>query len=102
MNRGAEQGDPVGPIYCAVVLTLVLDRAKSKLDSTGINITDVWYMDDGQVVCEPGDVEPVLRAINDEASKVGLARGRETGVKTVFSLIGLTEYVSVFFFSSVL
>ena len=63
-------------------------------------------MDDGQVVCEPGDVEVVLRTIDDEAFKVGLARGRGTSAKTVCRLMGssiektrvgtawYTEYVS--------
>ena len=45
-------------------------------------------MDDGQIVCEPGDVEAVLRTIDDEASKVGLTCGRGTNAKTICRQIG--------------
>ena len=87
-NRGAEQGDPLGPIYCAVVLALVLDQSKAKLDALGVSVSDVWYMDDGQVVCQPMHVDLVLRTIDEIALKVGLVRGRGENAKTVCRLIG--------------
>ena len=30
-NRGAEQGDPMGPIYCALVLAQVVARTRDAL-----------------------------------------------------------------------
>ena len=33
-NRGVEQGDPLGSIYCALVLAEVMIRTRDRLDRT--------------------------------------------------------------------
>ena len=75
-DRGAEQGDPLGPIYCAVVLGHVMEKARLPLEGDGITLSDVWYLDDGQIFCDPSDADSILRTSDDESSKVGLERGR--------------------------
>ena len=49
---GDEQGDPLGPVYCAVVLSLILGIVRTSLRSRGIVFADVWYMDGGQIICQ--------------------------------------------------
>ena len=90
-DRGAEQGDPLGPVYCAAVLSIVLNRARLRLENDGISIADVWYMDDGQLICQPHEVEQVMRTIDEEAALVGAERGRREDAKTVCSLLGSEE-----------
>ena len=57
-DRGAEQGDPLGSLYCGLVLLLVMRRVRERLPSVapaGVTprFVDLWYMDDGQVLMEP-------------------------------------------------
>ena len=49
VDRGAEQGDPLGSVYCALVIADVLDLVRERLRERGIHAFDVWYMDDGQI-----------------------------------------------------
>ena len=86
-DRGAEQGDPLGPVYCAVVLLSVLGRVRTILETHGVVVADAWYMDDGQLICQPYHADLVLRTLDDEASKVGVERGRGDAAKTVCRLI---------------
>ena len=87
-NRGAEQGDPLGPVFCAVVLAKVIDATKDRLESANIFFKDVWYMDDGQVLCHPRHADQVVRVFDEEAAKVGAKRGVGADAKTVCRLIG--------------
>ena len=47
IDRGAKQGDPLGPIYCALVLARVAAAARETVGDAGIHIFDVWCLDDG-------------------------------------------------------
>ena len=87
-DRGAKQGDPLGPVYCAAVLSIVMNRVRSRLENDGISIADVWYMDDGQLLCRPHEVDQVMRTIDEEAAHVGAERGRGEDAKTVCRLLG--------------
>ena len=87
-DRGAEQGDPLGPIYCAVVISKILEKTRGKLEERGIVLADVWYMDDGQLFCDPGDTDPILRTIDEVSLLVGLERGRGGRAKSVCRLVG--------------
>ena len=78
IDRGAEQGDPLGPVYCALVLARVAMRTREALDVQGIPFFDVWYLDDGQIVCHPEHVDAVLRALDAEAARVGAVRATGT------------------------
>ena len=81
-NRGAEQDDPHGPVFCAVVLAKVVDATKDRLERAGISFKDVWYMEDGQVLCHPGHADEVVRVFDGEAAKVGAKRGIGADAKT--------------------
>ena len=48
-------------------------------------------MDDGQIFCEPADVDTILRTIDEENIKNGLERGRGVKVKSVCRLVGPAE-----------
>ena len=46
-DRGAEQGDPLGPAYCGLVLADVLAQVRQDLGAAADQILDMWFMDDG-------------------------------------------------------
>eukprot|EP00973_Karenia_brevis_P032073 4424818-Karenia_brevis.AAC.1 len=91
-DRGAEQGDPLGPLQCALVLGDVASEARESISSisrdTGGRLLDAWYMDDGQVLCSPSLVDPFLRAPDNKAKEVGATRGQGPDVKRVARLVG--------------
>jgi len=115
IDRGAEQGDPLGSLYCALVLADVLSRTRSRLateraeqGATSASFWDAWFMDDGQLICEPSLVDPLLRILDDELAKVGATRGwrdpqsrsesggdhLQTKVKSVARLVGCAAAVA--------
>ena len=52
-DRGAEQGDPLGPAYCALTLIRCAQAGRAAVEAVGGWVWDAWYMDDGQVVLPP-------------------------------------------------
>jgi hypothetical protein len=91
VDRGAEQGDPLGPIYCALVLLQVAERARATLlgnQGDPIHLFDAWYLDDGQYVSAPMDAGAVLRVLDEEADKVGAFRSRGEAAKSAARLVG--------------
>ena len=88
IDRGAEQGDPLGSIYCALVLADVMDIVRAKLDAKSICAFDFWYMDDGQIFCDARYVDTVLQTLDEVAAEVGAARGRGSDAKSVVRLLG--------------
>ena len=103
-DRGAEQGDLIGPMYCAVVLAMVVHRARTRLglaagaedhgERAAVEFFDAWYMDHGQVFCDLPDADAVLRAMDVEAAEVGAVRGRGRDIKSVARLVGPGELVA--------
>ena len=47
VDRGAEQGDPLGPLYCALTLLDCAAAARAACKRAGFWCWDAWYMDDG-------------------------------------------------------
>ena len=47
VDRGAEQGDPLGPAYCGFVLADVVEAAVASMGGHAKSLLDVWYMDGG-------------------------------------------------------
>jgi hypothetical protein len=88
IDRGAEQGDPMGPIYCALVLARVAARARAACSAQGTEFFDAWYLDDGQLICRPSHADAVLRALDFEAGRVGAVRAAGTEAKSVARLLG--------------
>ena len=62
MDRGAEQGDPVGGIEAASALLGALEGAESELGGLGVAFFDTWYLDDGQLFCLVDDADMVLKS----------------------------------------
>ena len=93
VDRGAEQGDPLGSLYCGLVLAGVMRRVRERLVASappGVtpNCFDLWYMDDGQVFLEPALADTFLALLDDELAMVGATRGEGDDVKSVAKLIG--------------
>ena len=66
----------------------MLGRVRSILETHGIVVSDAWYMDDGQIICQSDHADLIFRTLNAEASKVGVEHGRGTSAKTVCRLFG--------------
>lgn len=88
VDRGAEQGDPLGPVYCALVLAKVLRRTRESLAARGVPIFDAWFLDDGQLVCRHSDTDTVLRTLDAEAARVGAVRATGKDSKSVARVVG--------------
>ena len=49
VDRGAEQGDPLGSVYYALVLADAPEIVRERLRAKGVDIFDFWSVDDGPV-----------------------------------------------------
>ena len=87
VDRGAEQGDPLGPAYCGFVLADVVEAAVASMGGHAKSLLDVWYMDDGQVFLPPCLVDPFLRALDVELERIGATRGSGPDVKSTARLL---------------
>ena len=99
VDRGAEQGDPLGSLYCGLVIAMVMERTRERLGVERPDLAefaDAWYMDDGQLVCAPEAVDDVLRVLDEEFDKVGATRGRGQNAKSVARLVGPADKVQEF------
>ena len=94
IDRGAEQGDPLGSVYCALVIADVLEIVRDRLREKGIQVFDVWYMDDGQIFCDPEHVGEVLRTLDELSLEVGAVRGRGDNAKSVVRILGTDAAIS--------
>ena len=102
-NRGAEQGDSSGFLFCGIVLMDVVgctrERMRANLGIDSDIFFDVWYMDDGQVVLDPTHVHLFLQLFDEELQKVGATRGSiEPGgdaneLKSVAKLVGSPDSI---------
>jgi len=100
-NRGAEQGDPLGSLFCGLVIAKVVCKVRDRMSNDdqvpeGVSrqFFDAWFMDDGQVVLEPGAVDTFLRLLDEELLAVGATRGTGPDVKSVARLVGSAEAVT--------
>ena len=96
MDRGAEQGDPLGSLYCGLTIGKVMARTRQRLqEELGAQpaVADAWFMDDGQIFCKPELVDDLLRILDEELAKVGATRGEGEGVKSVARLVGPSAVV---------
>ena len=65
-DRGAEQGDPLGPAYCGLTLIRCAEAGRAAVAAAGGWVWDAWYMDDGQVLLPPTFAACYLRAFDAE------------------------------------
>ena len=87
-DRGAEQGDPLGPVYCAAVLIRVAAQARAAVESEGGWVWDCWFMDDGQVFLPPQSARVYLAAFDAALAEVGGTRVADGEFKSVARLCG--------------
>ena len=76
VDRGAEQGDPLGPMYCGLVLAKIRRDVAERManEAPHVKFSDLWYMDDGQVFIAPEGVETYLRFLDEALKRVGATR----------------------------
>ena len=87
-NRGAEQGDPLGPVYCALTLLGVASAARDAVVARGGWSWDAWFMDDSQVCLPPSYVDDFLSAFDAKLSDVGGTRVTSGTFKSTARLCG--------------
>ena len=95
IDRGAEQGNPLGPIYCALTLARMMSKVRATLQQGGVGFFDAWFMDDGQLVCQPDVADRLLRVIDAEAARIGASRATGVEAKSVARLVGAEEAVTL-------
>jgi hypothetical protein len=87
-NRGAGQGESDGPLKAAVTIGWCAAQARMELAAGGITAwSDIWYLDDGQIVCRPEDVERILVALDKYLERAGASRGRKSAGDQVKSTV---------------
>ena len=87
-DRGAEQGDPLGPVYCALTLLAVSRKAMAAATADSSAAWDGWYMDDSQNLVRPHLVGDFLQAFDDELERVGGSRVADGEFKSTAYLCG--------------
>ena len=90
-DRGAEQGDPLGPAYCALTLLRCATSARGAVEALGGWAWDAWYMDDGQVVLQPRYARAYLDAFDKALEEAGDTRVAGGKFKSVARLAGPAE-----------
>ena len=87
-DRGAEQGDPLGPVYMAVVLKQIAEQALSAVKAGGDWCWDAWYMDDGQICLPPRAAPVFVNVFDSELAKAGGSRVADGSFKSSARLCG--------------
>ena len=87
-DRGAEQGDPLGPAYCSLALLKCARAGRRAVEELGGWAWDCWYMDDGQVVLPPRFAKAYLHAFDAALESIGGTRVAGDKVKSEAKLIG--------------
>ena len=87
-DRGAEQGDPLGPAYCAVVLIRCAEAGRQAVEQKGGWCWDAWHMDDGQVMLPPDMAAVYLTAFDEALVAAGGTRVAGDTFKSQARLIG--------------
>ena len=90
-DRGAEQGDPLGPAYCGLVLIGCAEAGRQAVEARGGEMWDAWYMDDGQVLLPPQLAAVYLEAFDAKLAAVGGTRLAGGTFKSVARLVGSAE-----------
>ena len=76
LSMEAGQGEPDGPLKAAVCIGHQVGAAMKDLEAAGCQpFVDLWYFDDGQIICRILDVEPILRELDARLEQAGASRG---------------------------
>ena len=92
-DRGAEQGDPLGPVYCGLVLLEAARSACAVVRSQGGWAWDAWFMDDAQVVVEPQFAAVFVAEFDRILASVGGSRVAGAELKSTARLCGSREAI---------
>jgi hypothetical protein len=68
-RTGVQQGDPLGPLFFALVLQPVLSRIKREYPALLLN---AWYLDDGALIGKLEDLAGVLTILHEAGPTTGL------------------------------
>ena len=88
VDRGVEQGDPLGGILAAATIHAVMEDVRQELSELDVQFFDVWYLDDGQIFCSEHDVDRVLRTLDAKFAGSGASRGTGDEVKSTARVLG--------------
>ena len=70
---GVQQGDPLGPLGFALTLHPIVEHIKAEVPSLALN---AWYLDDGTLVGQPGDLLAALHIVERDGPSIGLHLNR--------------------------
>ena len=97
VNRGAEQGDPQGPVQSTLTLgDAVLDARRKIQDNlrpasgetaSRIGASDEWFIDDGQAFVKPSLADLWLRTLDEALVGIGACRSVGSECKSVARLV---------------
>ena len=72
--QGVQQGDPLGPLLFSAVLHDLVVELSAKFPTTSLN---VWYLDDGTIICDVQQVTEIVEFIELQGLGKGLILSRE-------------------------
>ena len=70
------------------MLICVLARTRAALAERGIGFFDLWYLDDGLLVCAPACADILLRMVDVDVAHAGASRETGNFAKSVARLVG--------------
>jgi len=68
-QSGVQQGDPLGPMFFALILQRLVRKIKDQCPDLSVN---VWYLDDGTLIGKTEDVKRAFDIIQQECLLLGL------------------------------
>ena len=87
-DRGAEQGDPLGPAYCGLALLRCVAADRLAVEAAGGWVWDAWYMDDGPILLPPAMAATYLTAFDYELARAGVPACLVGNSESVAKLVG--------------
>ena len=98
-SRGAEQGDPHGPLQAGLVLARRVRQAMRRLTEARGGKPGCftwWFADDGQAICRPHEVDGLLCVLDEAITIAGGTRGCLPDAKSVVRLVGHSTVLAEF------
>ena len=88
VDRGIEQGDPLGGIQAGAVILDAVEGARAEIAMLGVTFFDCWRLDDGQPFCAEEHVDVILRTLDKHFEAAGATQGVGAEVKSVGRVLG--------------
>ena len=87
---GVQQGDPLGPLCCALTLHRIVKQIKREVPGLLIN---AWYLDDGTLCGSPRDICSALTIIESQGPSRGLLLNKNKSLSLVPADAGWPDHV---------